>query len=82
MERIFFKKLKVLEKTVFANLTKIKKFVNLLEKKINYTSVYRKLQILINAIPEFNIVRFKSTMFVVSVVMDLIGMLKLNLVAN
>jgi hypothetical protein len=82
MERIFFKKLKVLEKTVFANLTKIKKFANLLEKKINFTSVYRKLQILINAIPEFNIVRFKSTMFVVSVVMDLIGMLKLNLVVN
>ena len=49
---------------------KIKIFVNLLEKKTNYTLVYRKLQILINAIPEFNIVKFKSTMFAVSVVMD------------
>lgn len=55
---------------MFAILTRIKIIVNLLEKKANYTLVYRKPHILINAILEFNIVKFKLTMFVVNAVMD------------
>jgi hypothetical protein len=70
MEKIFFRKLRVQERTVFASLWKKKKFVNLLEMKNNCTLVYRNPLILINATPEFNIVLFKSTTFAASVVMD------------
>jgi hypothetical protein len=55
---------------VFASLARIKIFVNLMEKIANYTLAYRKPQILINAILEFNIVKFKLTMFAVNAVMD------------